>query len=464
MSERSNRPGKSLRLGAAAVATALGLGTAFIAPASAQEVDLVDFTITIENLAPEDGTLQTPFWLGVHDGSFDLFDVGSAASPGLERLAEDGNAMVLAEEFTANGSGGQSVVTSPVGVFHSGESASVTWTLNANDPGFRYLSYASMVIPSNDAFIGSGDAIALFDDDGNFIAQDMVVTGASVYDAGTEVNDEVPGNTAALAQAAPNTGTTEGGVVSLFEGFAPNGNIIDARPAATTAADAPLVRISFSVDGQSAPAPAPAPVEATEFEVTITNVSDGFASGGDGVPSPLAPGVFAAGATNPIWETGTLDRGEGLEGLAEDGTAGPLADAVAASGLASDSGVFAVPASATDPGPALPGDAYTFRVSAVPGENLSFATMLVQSNDWFFGANGVALFDADGNAVSGDITDSVAIYDAGVEADQPLGEGADQAPRQAGPDTGADESEAISSLGSAAGYVVVTVQPVTAAS
>lgn len=49
-----------------------------------------------------------------------------------------------------------------------------------------------------------------------------------------------------------------------------------------------------------------------------------------------------------------------------------------------DSGAFAVPAGATEPGPVLPGDAYEFEVVAAPGQRLSLATMFVQSNDGFF--------------------------------------------------------------------------------
>ncbi|MEM7570909.1 MAG: PEP-CTERM sorting domain-containing protein, partial [Pseudomonadota bacterium] len=36
--------------------------------------------VTVENLAPVDGFSLTPVYLGFHDGSFDLFDVGAAAS------------------------------------------------------------------------------------------------------------------------------------------------------------------------------------------------------------------------------------------------------------------------------------------------------------------------------------------------------------------------------------------------
>ncbi len=77
--------------------------------------------------------------------------------------------------------------------------------------------------------------------------------------------------------------------------------------------------------------------------------------------------------------------------------------------------------------------------SAEPGDRLSFASMFGQSNDLFyaFGDAGLALFDAMGTPVTGDVTGSVNLWDAGTEANQWPGVGPDQAPRQAGPDTGA---------------------------
>ena len=159
-----------------------------------------------------------------------------------------------------------------------------------------------------------------------------------------------------------------------------------------------------------------------------------------GVTSPFAPGVFAAHTgSSVLFQAGSADRGEGLEALAEDGNPAILAPAVAARAGVSASGAFAVPVGASGPGPLFPGSAYSFTFSATPGEKLSFATMFVQSNDLFYapGANGIALWTSGGNPVSGDITDMIQLWDAGTEIDQAPGVGGDQAPRQAGPNTGA---------------------------
>jgi hypothetical protein len=107
------------------------------------------------------------------------------------------------------------------------------------------------------------------------------------------------------------------------------------------------------------------------------------------------------------------------------------------------SGAFTNPDGSDMAGPALPGGSYQFDLYANPGDRLSLATMLVQSNDWFFspGAEGIALFGADGTPVDGDITSHFSVIDAGTEDDQPAGSGADQAPRQAGPNTGASDPD-----------------------
>ncbi len=197
--------------------------------------------ISVTNLNPSDGSLLTPVVLATQNGIYDQFDVGSAASESIERLAEDG--ATGPRIAAAIGSGGVGEAQATPGVLQPGQRQTLTFFADPTDPLTQYLSYASMVIPSNDAFIGNDDPMQLdlFDDDGNLIrrvgANAFIVTGNDVYDAGTEVNDEIPENTAALAQSAPNTGVTEGGVIRQHEGFQGSqrfggdiGNVLTARP------------------------------------------------------------------------------------------------------------------------------------------------------------------------------------------------------------------------------------------
>jgi len=171
--------------------------------------------VTIENLAPNGGVYFTPVWLGFHDGSYDLFDPGGLASEGLERLAEDGDGAALRADFAAavgDAGGMDDVVTAPEGfagapVFDPGDTASGRYTLDSMTN--RYVSFVSMIIPSNDAFIGNHDpqAIELFDAAGNFKGKQIItILGSMIWDAGTELNNEM--DAAFINQSAPNTGST----------------------------------------------------------------------------------------------------------------------------------------------------------------------------------------------------------------------------------------------------------------
>ena len=178
---------------------------------------------------------------------------------------------------------------------------------------------------------------------------------------------------------------------------------------------------------------------------------EGLAEDGDpsslaadtGVTGVLAPGVWAVHTTaEPLFTDGAADNGDGLEGLAEDGDPSSLDAALADQSGIAGNGVFNTPVGSDGPGPAGPGATYEFSISARPGDWLSFATMFVQSNDLFYAPDerGIALWDDNGAVIDGDITDLILLRDAGTEVNQAPGIGPDQAPRQAGANTGADEA------------------------
>lgn len=116
------------------------------------------------------------------------------------------------------------------------------------------------------------------------------------------------------------------------------------------------------------------------------------------------------------------------------------------------SGVFDTPTGAMEAGPLRPGDAYEFTVSAEPGQRLSFATMLVPSNDLFYAPSGegIPLFDEMGRPTSGDVTSRVRLWDAGTERNRTPGTGEHQGNRQGGPDRGpADDDDRVRRAGEA---------------
>ena len=341
------------------------------------------------------------------------------------------------------------------------------------------LTFATMLAQSNDLFFAPDEhGIALYDDEGNPVGGDVTHL-VDLWDAGTEINQPIgEGDQQAPRQAGPNSGDDEMGVVQLVsdlnDGLAyPPADEIIAVTLTPDDEGCITVRIE-NVSGDSSFASPITPifwvVETHDMDMMMADdamvrgalftsgqpdfrygleslAEDGDPStlalvyGGGDLVTPIAPVVWAAhGETmgsGVFFTTGEADRGEGLEALAEDGDPGALAGSLGDL----NHGAQAIPDGADGPGPAFPGDTYSFTFAASPGEYLSFATMFVQSNDLFFGPDeaGIALFDDMGYPIEGRVTRHIDLWDAGTEVNQEPGVGADQAPRQAGPDIGADE-------------------------
>lgn len=409
--------------------------------ANAEEV-----TITIENLAPQQGVFFTPVWLGFHDGSFDIYDSGQPSSPELEALAEDGDNAPISEAFLAAVPNGiDTVVTEAPGfagapVFDPGGRSTITIDLDPQTQ--RYLSYASMLLPSNDAFFANADPMALqiFDAEGNFTGPvSILIRGDAIRDAGTEANTE--SDAAFFNQDAPNTGETTADPITVHPGF--NGSV--GNPAGTpvvflggtsgpgiffdeTAAD--FSRPNYQI-ARITVAPATVPVA-----VTVTNMQG-------------TDGLFLT----PTWvgfHDGSFDLYDidapstpGLERLAEDGDTGPIStefmDAVADgldATITEPSGFAGAPL--FDPGTSATA---RFDLNPVSNRYFSFASMIIPSNDAFI-ANGNPtaweLFDDAGN-FAGPISFVVAgdgVRDAGTEVNNEM----DAAfLNQSAPDTGEEE-------------------------
>ena len=377
------------------------------------EPEPVEVRVTIENLAPEDGTFLTPVWVGFQDGGFDTYDSGAPLTLGGERLAEDGNVMVLSEEFLDSGAGvvGGAVGDGPIA---PGQTVMETFILDSNDERSRFLDYFAMVIPSNDAFIANGnpEAHEIFDEDGNFIGADFLVLGNEVNDGGTEVNDELPENTAFFGQMMENTGVTEGGVVTPHPGFNPGGNILSAPMFANADFTVPGYEVArITVTEVEEPEPEP-----VEVRVTIEN---------------LAPedGTFLT----PVWvgfQDGgfdTYDSGAPLtlggERLAEDGNVMVLSEEFL------DSGAGVVGGAVGD-GPIAPGQTVmeTFILDSNDERSrfLDYFAMVIPSNDAFI-ANGNPeaheIFDEDGNFIGADfLVLGNEVNDGGTEVNDELPE------------------------------------------
>ena len=181
------------------------------------------FTVRIENISSKDGQTASdgsrwPFALSpgiwvAHDKDVILFKEGQAASPGLERQAEDGNPEGLVQMLDAQHHTGHGIFNSPVGAAGPGPigpGGAYEFTAAAR-PGMK-LTLALMFGQSNDWFYAPEKGIDLFKN-GRPVGGD-VTSQFVLYDAGTEKNEE-PGVGAnqALRQKGPNTGDDERGRV-----------------------------------------------------------------------------------------------------------------------------------------------------------------------------------------------------------------------------------------------------------
>lgn len=407
---------------------------------------------------------------------------GSGTTSGEESSSSGGPSATLFEVTIEN-------ISEPSGVFGAGAFAvpdggdapapafpGESYTVEFGAAPGHYLSFATMFVQSNDFFIApEPTGIALFDEAGVPLTGD-ITDRLLLWDAGTE-EDEEPGNgpNQAPRQDGANTGDVDDDTaIRLASAEFPDLPEMSALVDASLSYDGEGV-FTLTIENASTPTTlefdggtAAVPLSPGAFAVHTAEVAffetGGAATAGmealaeDGNPEvlageleplvglavPLAPGVFVVhDADGPYFTTDENDRGEGLEGLAEDGDPSLLADALAAAFEVS--GAFNTPVDAREPGPLFPGGAYTFQFEAAPGSRVSFATMFVHSNDLFYAPDeaGIALFDDEGAPVSGDITDQLSLWDAGTEDNQWPGAGPDQAPRQAGPNTGGGRSAGV---------------------
>jgi hypothetical protein len=167
----------------------------------------------------------SPGAYAVHSDAVSFFEVGAAADAGIEDIAEDG--MPGAKESAVSGAD----AVSAAGVFNTPDGADSAGPLT---PGNRYsfsveaapgdrLSLATMYIQSNDLFYAlPAEGLPLFDGD-QPIGRD--VTGSvALYDAGTE-GDQEPGVglDQAPRQSSPDTGPDGEGPISEVTGGADDG-------------------------------------------------------------------------------------------------------------------------------------------------------------------------------------------------------------------------------------------------
>lgn len=392
-----------------------------------------EFSVTIENVS-NTGLMFTPLSPGVwanHEANADVLFEQNVPDDGegLEALAEDGDPTALEVAVATHADVSQTgVFDTPVdgkgpGPLLPGETYEFTFTA---EPGSR-LSLATMLVGSNDLFVASSPTgIGLFSGGGQPMNERDVSSSLRIWDAGTEY-DQAPGQgpMQALHGGGGNMGPSEGAGVN------PYNHSTRAIPLGPD-----FVAVDFATDMTDPKNPG--------LTVTLTNISDTRGT----LVSPLTPAVWAT-HTDAIafFEAGTAASAE-LESLAEDGDPAALDAALDA---AAEVGEHAIAFGEGGEGtPLLPGESTSFTFIPSPDfPMLSIASMVAASNDAFLGTGvvgdaasaGIPLYDDDGTLHSNDdLEDMVrahfAVYDAGTEANEVAGVGANQPGRQDAPNTG----------------------------
>lgn len=219
-----------------AFALAVGAAIVFMAAVSsaAAEGPVATYDVTIDNLTA--GQPLTPPVIATHRAATGMFTVGRPASFALKEIAENGNLAPMIAQLGADKHVSDSVAAAaplvPAGLPGSAMFGdSVTLTVTASK-GAKFVSFASMLICTNDGFTGV-DSLRLPKDVG-----DAVVVRSAGYDAGTELNTEdfadiVPPCQAlvGVSSGEPGTGSSnpalaEGGVIHHHPGIAGGADLV----------------------------------------------------------------------------------------------------------------------------------------------------------------------------------------------------------------------------------------------
>ena len=179
--------------------------------ARSSDAAIVGVTVTVENLSPANSSSFAPLRLGFGNGSFDAFNNGQTANNAIVSVAEGGSANAWFPAFQL--AEPNAVLGSVGGALLPGATASNTFVVDTAIN--RFFTFGSMVIPSNDLFIGNDSPTAhqLFDVSGNLLINSILQRGNQIWDANSEVAD--PLNAAFVVGGTNANRTPENGVVAF---------------------------------------------------------------------------------------------------------------------------------------------------------------------------------------------------------------------------------------------------------
>lgn len=232
------------------------LSLAILSPSS--QAALVSVTVTVQNLAPANGIAFAPLRLGFNNGTFDSFNINQTATAPIVSVAEGGTATDWFPAFAAADPTAVlgTVVPNPAGPLLAAGTGSGTFVVDTAVN--RFFTFGSMVVPSNDLFIGNDNptGFQIFNANGDLLISQINQTVASIWDANSEVAN--PANAAFVAGGNNSLRTPENGLVAFdaSELAAFNGVTTGAGYTFSNAgliSSTPIYRISFSASAVPEP-------------------------------------------------------------------------------------------------------------------------------------------------------------------------------------------------------------------
>ena len=198
-----NRIRNTVIAGTALASTAAIVPT--VADASRDDRPVATYVVTVENLTPAGSQPFSPVGTVVHNRRVDVWSLGSPASAAVAAVAEDANLPIFAETYSKVAGVSSSTVG---GAAPFGPGETITFEVEARRG--EQLSLVTMLVNTNDAFTGL---------DGVRLGRRWQEFEVGAYDAGTEVNNELPGFIPGPAGGNAFVREPEAGVVAPHDGI-----------------------------------------------------------------------------------------------------------------------------------------------------------------------------------------------------------------------------------------------------
>lgn len=227
------------------------------------QAQAVQLKVTVTNLAPENSVSLAPLRFGFGSGTFDAFNAGESADPNflfgepdisaapIVSIAEGGSGSTWLPAFMAAEPDADVLsLPSETGPFVPGATNSMVFEI---DPTNRFFTFGTMVVPSNDHFLGNDDPMAfeVFDASGNLLIDSIVQNADQIWDAGSET--ENPANAAFLPGIGVNGQRENENApvlfnftdLAAFDGLATAGGY--TFDSSLLSSDTPVIGISFEI-------------------------------------------------------------------------------------------------------------------------------------------------------------------------------------------------------------------------